>query len=204
MRTRQVRLRALLIGLGLVGGIVLNVSVAPQIMSPRSPVFNGPDIAENWEWRSMSIETHSWWLWEQFPDAKVINAGFVEPPGNPDALKVGMQFEQWVDAALSTEVDSSLPPLDVRDLDIRDELFAHHKVYSRIHCRSGQEMVKRDTCYYFVAWAPNLLPAKSPTFVGVETNRNQDDEEMALIEENLLREISPVPLERLLTMDEIR
>ena len=87
------RVRLALIGLGLALGIGLNVTVAPQIMTPRPPVFNGPDIAENWEWRSMAIQMHSWWLWEQFPDAQVVNAGFIEPPGNPDALPVGMKFD---------------------------------------------------------------------------------------------------------------
>ena len=185
-------------------GIVLNVTIAPQIMTPRPPVFNGPDIAENWEWRSMAIQNHSWWLWEQFPNATVKNAGFVTPPGNPDALEVGMQFIQWTDESFSTTVDTSLPPLDVSEMGIRDDLYAHQKVYSRIHCRSGQEMEKRDTCYYFVSWSPELLPDGPPTFIGVETNRDLDDEEMALIEENLLREISPVPLEDILTIDEIR
>ena len=197
------RVRLALIGLGLALGIGLNVAVAPQIMTPRAPVFNGPDIAENWEWRSMAVQMHSWWLWEQFPDATVLNAGFVEPPGNPDALRVGIQLNDWTEE-LDLDVDFSLPPLDVSELDIRDELYAHQKVYSRIHCRSGQEMEVRDTCYYFVSWSPDLLGDEAPTFIGVETNRQQDKEEMALIEEQLLREISPVALENILTIDEVR
>ena len=168
-------------------------------------MFNGPDIAENWEWRSMAIKTHSWWLWEKFPEATVSYAGFVEPPGNPSALPVGMQLEQWVDEALSTQIDTSMPALDITQLEIRDKLYAQHKVYSRIHCRSGQEMEKRDTCYYFVSWAPDLLtPGESPHFIAVQTNREKDEEEMALIEERLFREISPIPPEDLLTIDEAR
>lgn len=197
-------IRLTLIAAGLSLGLVLNLTIAPQIMTSRPPVFNGADIAENWEWRSMAIESHSWWLWEQFPEARVVNAGFVTPPGNPDALPVGMKLEQWVDDWLTTEIDTSLPPLDVSELGIRDELYAHHKVYSRIHCRSGQEMERRDTCYYFVAWAPHLLSDGPPTFIGVETNRSTDEEEMALIERNLLQEISPVPISAISTIDEIR
>ena len=197
-------LRIALIAAGLSLGVVLNMTVAPQIMTARTPVFNGADIAANWEWRSMAIESHSWWLWEHFPEARVVNAGFVNPPGNPDALPVGMKLTQWTDEWFTTNIDASMPPLDVSEMGIRDDLFAHQKVYSRIHCRSGQEMEIRDTCYYFVAWSAEMLPDGPPTFIGIVTNRSKDDEEMALVEKNLLREISPVPLEDILSIDEIR
>lgn len=200
----MVRLRVTFIAVGLALGIGLNVAVAPQLMTPRPPVFNGPDIAENWEWRSMAIEMHGWWLWEKFPTAQVSHIGFDTPPGNPDALPVGIEFEQWSDEFLSTELDTSLPPLNVSELGIRSELLEYSQVYSRIHCRSSQEMVARDTCYYFVAWDPELLTDDSPHFIGVVTSQEQDDEEMALIEESLLREISPVPLEDILIVDEVR
>lgn len=197
------RIRAGLIGAGLVFGMVLNVFFAPQLMTPRPPVFNGPDIAENWEWRSMAIQTHSWWLWDQFPDATVTYVGFVPPPGNPDGLQVGMKFSGWIDKLLGLDVDTSLPPLDVSELDIAAELSAYQKVYSRIHCRTGQEMVIRDTCYYFVAWDDALLSGDAPVFIGIETNRTQDKEEMALVEKSLLEKISPVPLDQLRSIDEV-
>lgn len=200
------RWRVSLIGVGMLLGLGLNVTLVPQIMTARPPIFNGPDIAENWEWRSMAVHSHSWWLWEKFPESSATHVGFVTPPGNPDALRVGMLYSQWMDrqGALSTEVDASLPPLDVSELGIRDDLYSHQKVYSRIHCRSGQEMEDRDTCYYFVSWSPELLDDTPPRFIGVLTNSAQDKEEMALIEENLLRELSPVPLRQLLSIDEIR
>lgn len=187
---------------GLLLGAVLNVTVAPQIMTPRPPVFNGPDMAANWEWRSMAIGTHGWWLVDRFPDATVTHAEMVVPPGNPDALEVGMELTRWMDQQLGLEVITELPPYDVTELGIRDQLFVQHKVRGRIHCRSGQEMEVRDTCYYFVAWAPDLLPESKPHFVGVVLNREQDREELALVEENLLRDISPVPLEELGLLDE--
>jgi len=150
----------------------------------------------------MAIETHGWWLWKAFPDATVTHAEMVVPPGSSEALPVGMEFTQWMDRQLGLEVVEELPPFDVTELAIRDQLFGQRQVYSRIHCRSGQEMEVRDTCYYFVAWAPALLPEKNPHFIGVVTNREQDREEMALVEENLLREISPIPLEEIPLLDE--
>ena len=198
----MLRVRLLLIAGALGIGIALNVTLVPQLMSPRPPVFNGADIAENWEWRSMAIEMHGWWLWEQFPEAQARNVGFTTPPGRPSALPVGMEFEQWSDEFLTTSLDTSTAPLDVSQLGIRDELLAYSKVYSRIHCRSGQEMVDRDTCYYFVAWSEDRLPEGPPTFIGVRTNSETDEEEMALIEEGLLNSVSPVPVDDLLVIDE--
>lgn len=197
------RIRVTLIALGLVLGIGLNVVLAPQLMTPRPPVFNGPDVAENWEWRSMAIQTHSWWLSEKFPDAVVERVGFTAPPGRPNDLEVGMQFSQWFDPLLGLRVNTEFPPLDVVDLGIRDELRTYEKVYSRIHCRSGQEMVDRDTCYYFVAWDSELLPDSEPVFIGVRTVAEEGKEEMALVEKNLLNKISPVPLTDLYAIDEV-
>lgn len=197
------RIRAWLIGVGLVVGIGLNVSVAPQLMTPRPPIFNGPDIASNWEWRSMAIHMHSWWLWDQFPEAHVTNVGFVPPVGRPEALDVGMIFSNWIDQSLGLSVDESLPPLDLSTLGIRDDLYAYQQVYSRIHCRIGQEMETRDTCYYFVAWDPELLDDAAPTFVGVELNRVEGDEEMALVERRLLEKLLPVDINEVATIDEL-
>lgn len=197
------RIRVALIAIGLIGGITLNTTLAPQLMTPRPPVFNGPDIAENWEWRSMASQTHSWWLWEKFPDATVVNAGFVPPPGRPDALMVGMKFSHWIDEFLGLDVDTTEPALDVTELGIRDELRSYQIVYSRIDCRSGQDMETRDTCYYFVAWDFSLIPGENPVFVAVETSRTLGDEEMALVERNLLEKISPVPLHELHAIDEV-
>lgn len=181
--------RIALIGLGLTVGFVLNLFLAPQIMSPRPPVFNGADIAGNWEWRSMAIHDHSWWLYEMFPDAQVSHVGWIPPASSPEGLKVGMIWEKWITQYFSIEVDSSEPPLDVADRGLQSALNAHHKVYSRILCRTDQEMVDEDGCYYFVAWSPELLDSRTPEFVGVVTNRQTDDEEMGLVEVRLLEDL---------------
>lgn len=197
-------LRASVLALGLALGIVLNVTVAPQIYTPRPPVFNGPDVAENWEWRSMAIQTHSWWLWEQFPEASVSHVQMTTPPGADNLLPVGMAFTQRFEELRTLTIDTTLPPLDLVGLGINDDLANYYKVYSRIHCRSGQEMVKRDTCYYFVAWDDSLLGSEPPHFVGVRTNAEEGAEEMGLVEERLLERISPIAPEKLLSVDEVR
>ena len=180
----------------------INMMVYPQVYEPRPPVFNGPDIASEWEWRSMAIREHSWWLWTHFPDAQVSHVGFVPPPGQPNSLEVGIQFSSWRDEYLGLDVDSSLPPFDVTNLGIRDQLLAEGRVFSRIHCRNGQEMIVRDSCFYFVAWNDDLLPNEKPEFVAVRTYLD-DDSEVALVERNFLESLVKVPAETLHTYWEV-
>lgn len=180
----------------------LNVLVYPQVFEPRPPVFNGPDIASEWEWRSMAIDEHSWWLWTHFLDATVSHVGFVAPPDQSNGLEVGIQFSSWRDEYLGLDVDDSLPPFDVTGLGIRDQLLAEARVFSRIHCRDSQEMVVRDSCFYFVAWKDDLLPSEKPEFLAVRTYLD-DDSEVALVERTFLESLLTAPLETLPTYWEV-
>ena len=173
---------------------VVNIVAYPQVYEPRPPVFSGPDIASEWEWRSMAIREHSWWLWTRFPDAKVSHVGFAAPPNKSNGLKVGIQFSSWRDEYLGLDVDSSLPPFDVTNLGIRDQLLAEGQVFSRIHCRDQQEMIVRDSCFYFVAWNDDLLPAEKPEFVAVRTYLDEDSE-VALVERSFLESLVNAPIE---------
>jgi hypothetical protein len=175
-------------------GIPVNLLVSPQVYTPREPVFSGVDIAANWEWRSMAIREHSWWLWNVFPDARVSHVGFVA--GNADLLPVGIQFSSWRDEYLGLDVDTSEPPLDVTALGIREQLLDEARVFSRIHCRDNQEMTKRDTCFYFVAWSDALLPDSDPEFIAVRTKLD-DDSEVALVEANFLWSLLPTSVDSL-------
>jgi hypothetical protein len=176
--------------------VPINVMVYPQVYEPRSPVFNGPDIASEWEWRSMAIREHSWWLWAHFPDAKVSHVGFVASSDELQGLAVGIKFSSWRDEYLGLDVDSSLPPFDATNLGIREQLLAEGRVFSRIHCRDNQEMIVRDSCFYFVAWNDDLLPTVEPEFVAVRTYLDEDSE-VALVERTFLESLVNGPLETL-------
>lgn len=184
----MVTLRIISVVFVLLVAVIWNFTYAPQIMTPRTPVFNGPDIASNWEWRSMAVRMHGWWLWSKLPDASVKNVGFVAPPQEPEALKVGIQFDSFIEDYLGLSVDSSQPPLDVTGFDIREELHKEAKNYSRIHCRDNQAMTIRDTCYYFVSWNWDLLPSQEPEFRAVRTYLDEDSE-IALVETNFLESL---------------
>lgn len=194
--------RIVTLGLGLIVALMWNFAFAPQIMTPRAPVFNGPDIASNWEWRSMAIDMHGWWLWSEIPDASVKNVGFVPPPDNPEGLRVGIQFDSYIDDYLGLNVDSTEPPFDVTGLKIRDQLHTHAKNYSRIHCRDNQAMAIRDTCYYFVSWDWDLLPKQEPEFYAVRTYLDHDSE-IALVEKNLLEALTGVSVDTLPNFHEV-
>ena len=183
--------RAALALLALFVAIPLNIFVFPQVYPPREPVFNGVDIAANWEWRSMAIREHSWWLWSVFPDAQVSHVGYVAR--NSGELPVGIQFTSWRDEYLGLDVDDSDPPLDVTELGVREGLLAEARVFSRIHCRDSQAMTVRDTCFYFVAWSDDFLPESNPEFIAVRTNLD-DDSEVALVEKTFLASVLPVSL----------
>lgn len=194
------RLRVSLLALGLALGIFLNAFIAPQLSVPSKPVFNGPDVAENWDWRSMAIWMHPWWLANRFPGARVENVGFVVPSGHDDALPVGMKFEENTARRVGLEVDASQPALDIRSASIRESLRSYEQNYSRIHCRSSQDMLKRDTCYFFVAWDSSLISATTPTFVGVLTETALGKEEMGLVEKTLLQRLVGKSLTQVPTM----
>ena len=199
----MVRTRLVVLLGGLLLGVGLNLAVAPQIMTPRSPVFNGADIAANWEWRSMAIGMHPWWMWQNFPDATVTHVGYVPPVGNPEGLPVGMKFSDWVDQSLSLAVDETLPPLDLTASNVLASLEPYRQLRSRIDCRVGQEMTKSDTCYYLVAFNPQTISA-TPEFVGVLLSKEERQEEFGVVERGLLEQIVGTTVDRLPTVDEVR
>ena len=174
--------------------VPINIFVSPQVYAPREPVFSGVDIASNWQWRSMAIREHSWWLWSVFPDAHVSHVGFVRRSSGE--LPVGIQFSSWRDEYLGLDVDESETPLDVTDLDVRQALLSEARVFSRIHCRDNQAMTVRETCFYFVAWSDDLLPETNPEFIAVRTKLD-DDSEVALVEKTFLASVLPVSINRI-------
>ena len=199
----MVRARLIVLLGGLLVGLGLNLTVAPQIMTQRPPVFNGADIAANWEWRSMAIGMHPWWMWQNFPDATVTHVGYIPPVGNPAGLPVGMKFSDWVDQSLGLTVDETLPPLDLTADDLLAPLEPYRQLRSRIDCRAGQEMTKSETCYYFVAYDPATI-SSAPEFVGVLLNKGERLEEFGVVERGLLENLLGLPIDGLQTVDEVR
>lgn len=190
----------MLIGFGLLVGIGLNMSVAPQIMTPRPPIFSAADIAANWEWRSMAIGTHGYWMSTQFPDAHLIHTGDAGPPKEDGSNPIGIQINRWAEI-LDLDVSIEGAPFDLVGMDVKEQLSAFQKLYSRIDCRIDPENSEKDTCYYFVAWDEESIGAE-PTFVGVLTSDTAKKEEFGLVELTLLERITGLPASALPVMGE--
>lgn len=150
----------------------------------------------------MAIREHSWWLSHYFPGVQVTNVAYQIPPQHPGGLEVGIQFASWRDDYLDISIDQSKPPLDISLYGVRDQLLDLGKVFSRIHCRDNQEMVVRDSCFYFVAWDDNTLSSTTPTFVAVRTYID-DDSEYALVEKPLLERLLGEPVGDIPTLWEV-
>ena len=195
-------LRTSLVVVLLAMGAIVNTTISPQIYVPRPPIANGIDIASTWEWRSMAIREHSWWLSHYFPGVSVTHVAYGPPPTTPGGLDVGIQFASWRDRYLDIRIDDSLPPLDVSALGLRELLIENGRVFSRIHCRDNQQMTIRDSCFYFVAWDDELLADSVPTFVAVRTNLD-DDSEYALVEQNLLENTLSVDVKEIPNLWEV-
>lgn len=138
----------------------------------------------------MAVREHSWWLTYYFPNSQVTNVAYAPPPGDSSLLPVGIQFSGWRDDYLSIDFDTTEPPLDIAALGVREELLNSAKVFSRIHCRDNQQMLVRDTCFFFVAWDESQIDHDNPVFVAVRTNLDVDSE-YALVERNLLSSVLP-------------
>lgn len=192
--------RAALVVALLVAGSFVNSALFEDVYVPRTPVANGPEIVDNWEWRSMATGQHSWWLAHYVPGAIVTNVNYLSPANSPEREELGIDFSSWRDKYLDIAIDDSAAPLDVSDLGIHDDLLDSGKVFSRIDCRTPK-MTVPDSCFFFIAWEDSLLVSNIPIFVAVLTNVDEESE-FALVERNLLKNLLGIPLGDVSTISE--
>lgn len=189
------------------GTVVVNLFLAPQIYQPRPPAFNGPQLAETERWAGMAREMHAWWMADRFPNATIIHAGQLTPPGSTDALAAGIRIADWSAEFLPLTIDESRAAIDVSGLNVRETLFADNKLVGAIPCQADAFDGASGgwTCAYFVAWRDDLLTDSPPTFVAVRTIADTSGNyEMALIEQTLLERVTGLPLSNLPTVADPR
>lgn len=189
-------LRAVIVTCALSVGLIWNLSFARQIMTFKPPVFNGPDVAENYEWRRMADGSHDWWLWANFPEAEVRNAGFVERDGSSSQRPEGIQFASVATEYLGLNVDPRFPPLEVSHLGVREELLEYSAYRSRIDCLSEFSTVKLDSCDFFVSFDSAQISKSPKVFYAVRTSKGERPE-YGLVEEGLLSSVLSVPISEL-------
>ena len=185
------------------GAVAVNLFLAPQIYNPRPPAFNGPQLAETERWAGMAREMHGWWIAERFPEATLLYAGQVRPPGSPDAVAAGIRVADWSAEFLPLTIDTSRAAVDVSGLGVREDLYQLRKLTGAIPCHADAFDPASGgwTCAYFIAWNDELLPETPPVFIGVRTIADgSGNYEVAFIEESLLESVVGRPVASLPTL----
>jgi len=196
-------LRGLVIAGALTAAAVVNIFFAPQLYSPRPPVFSGPDLAANEAWRGHAFSTQPWWLAETLPDATFIHLKFEVPPGAADSAQpIGINFDERSLQRFEVDIDRGEFPLNLEPLNLRDQIAPHIQHFSGVRCRPSLTPIDTQICDYFVAWDRDLTESPK-VFVAVSTSSVPGAEEMGLIEVTLLERILGQPYDSVPTIAEV-
>jgi hypothetical protein len=197
MILRATALIAVLFGAG-----VVNVFLAPQLYTPRPPIFTGPDLASTWEWRGHAFAVNTWWLAENAPGARYTHVGVAVPPGATDgALQVGILLNDRPARVFDLDFNTASIPLDVSRIPgVRDALLDHHVLRGQIKCQVDPYQPKRGRCDFFVAWDGPVPATDQLELVGVLTRAGGAGDEMALVQRELLERVAGNSIESLLPM----
>jgi len=196
-------IRGLAIAGALVVAALVNVFLAPQLYSPRPPVFSGPDLAANEAWRGHAFSTQPWWLAETLPDATFIHLKFDYPPGTEDGgVMIGINFDERSLRRFEVDIDQSEFPLNLEPLNLRDEIAPHIHHFSGVRCLPSLTPTDTQICDYFVAWDRDQQDSPK-VFVAVATSSVPGSEEMGLIEVTLLEKLLRQPFTSVPTIAEV-
>jgi hypothetical protein len=184
---RATALIAVLAGAGFV-----NLFLAPQLYTPRPPVFTGPDLASTWEWRGHSFGVNTWWLAENLPNAEYVHVDVDVPDNAADgALEVGILLDDRPARIFELPLDDTRIPVDVSRLDgVRETLFDYEVLKGNIRCQVDTFSPQDGRCDFFVAINGDGPTTEPLTLVGVLTRVGGDGDEMALVEQSLLEEVT--------------
>lgn len=190
----MLRLRAVALGAALVVAAVVNMFFAPQIYSPRAPVFSGADMAASEAWRGHAFSFQPSWLAHTLPNSTFINVRTGHPNGvSPDGFEVGIMWNMRTVTIENLRIDDTHFPLDVSGLGIRDQIADHHQLSALIRCQSDPVAGGQDLCDYFVAFDESVDALDELTFVGVFTVTGSETNEVGFIEEGLLERLAGAP-----------
>ena len=195
-------LRAAALIVVLAGAGVVNLFLAPQLYTPRPPVFTGPDLASTWEWRGHSFGGNTWWLSENAPNATFTHVGVAVPDNAASgALPVGILLDDRPARILELDFDTTSIPVDVSRMPgVRDALFAKEVLKGNIRCQVDTFSPQDGRCDFFTAWEGSVPTDEPLELVGVLTRVGGDGDEMALIERGLLEEVTGRSVESLTLM----
>ena len=179
---------------GLVGALVIassvNLFLAPQIYSPRAPVFSGADMAASYEWRGHAFSFQPSWLAANLPNATYTNVRIGRPEwAPPNSFDIGIVWNMRTVIIEGLATDDSDFPLDLSALGIREDIVDYHQHSALIRCQIDPVDPFEGRCDYFVAWDDTVEPSSDLTFVGVFTSIDPESLEVGFIEKGLLERL---------------
>jgi hypothetical protein len=175
-----------LVGVLAIAGFV-NMFLAPQIYSPRAPVFTGADMAASPQWSGHAFSFQPSWLAENLPESTFTHVRVDRPPWfEGEGTEVGLLWNERTVIIEGLRTNDSRFPLDVSDLGVRDALANHHQLVAEIRCQNEPQRTGPVLCDYFVAWDDTVSPDDALTFVAVFTHTERDEQEVGFVEQGLL------------------
>jgi len=187
------RALALAVALALAAGV--NLFLAPQIYSPRAPVFSGADMAGNAAWKGHAFSFQPSWLSHNLPQSTFVNTRIGQPDWvGENGFDVGILWNTRTVVLEDLAIDDSEFPLDLSNLAIRDDINRYHQHSALIRCQSDPIAGGQTLCDYFVAFDDSVDASDRLTFVGVFTVTGADTNEVGFIEKGLLERLLDVPL----------
>lgn len=194
-------LRAIALAGALVIATTVNLFFAPQIYSPRAPVFSGADMAGSYEWRGHAFSFQPSWLAANLPNATFTNVRVGQPDWAPDdSVDLGIVWNMRTVIIEGLATDDSDFPLDLSALGIREDITDYHQHAALIRCQIDPLNPVEGRCDYFVAWDDTVDPSSDLTFVGVFTVTDPDSLEVGFIEKVLLERLAGVELSAIPTI----
>ena len=188
-------LRAIALASTLTIAAVINMFLAPQIYSPRAPVFSGADMAESREWRGHAFSFQPSWLAAELPNSTFTNVRIGQPDwASADSPDIGILWNMRAVTIEGLSTDDSEFPLDLSGLGLKDKIANYHQHSALIRCQSNPDVPLDGLCDYFVAFDDTVDPAGDLTFVGVFTVTGPDSNSVGFIEKGLLERIVGSPL----------
>jgi hypothetical protein len=199
----MVGVRAAALAVALVVAAVVNVFFAPQIYSPRAPVFSGVDLAENETWRGHGFGLHPTWLATMLPNSTFENVRIGQPEwADQKTGNIGIFWDQRGVAIEQLRTDAEEFPLDISAYDLSGTIKEYHQISALIRCHSDPLTSGRALCDYFVAWDDSVDPSEPLTFVAVFTTIASGGDEVGFIEQSLLERLVGSNLDELPTIGE--
>jgi hypothetical protein len=192
------KLRVATLAIALVVAGITNVFFAPQLYTPRPPVFTGSDMVAIDEWADQGYRLHPVWLAENLPGATFTNLRTSQKASGSDTPgEIGLLWDKQIVELAGLQINSDDFPLDVTTRNIRPHLSAFEELNGSIRCRVTLNKPKPHRCNYFVAWDESDFQAGHSTFIAVFTNTDDGKPEIGFVQESLLQRLLPEPISRI-------